>query len=308
MKSLRQQFADTMLEVGAHDEELVVMVGDISHGLLQPFARAYPGRYYNIGICEPTIVNMGAGLSKVGLTPVIHTIAPFLIERAYEQIKLDFGYQNLPVNLVSVGGAFDYSRLGCSHHCYADVSLVSHFKQANVVVPGSAVEFDSLFRQLYKENTINYFRLPDNPHGVDFKFSDIHLGKGIRVREGQDITLVTMGYHLKTALTVAESLSRENIAAEVLYYHTIKPFDHALLRLSAEKTRRVLSMEELSVHDGLFNQVLKSCTGLNYIQYRQIAVEDFVHGYGSFEYLCEKVGLSHEQVLVQAKQLVENVA
>ena len=100
MKKLRLEFADTMLEIGLNDPRLVVMVGDISHGILQPYAKACPGRYYNIGICEPTIVNMAAGLNKTGLIPVVHTIAPFITERSYEQIKLDFGYQNLSGNIV----------------------------------------------------------------------------------------------------------------------------------------------------------------------------------------------------------------
>ncbi|MFQ5737780.1 MAG: hypothetical protein ACE5JX_02125, partial [Acidobacteriota bacterium] len=100
-KSIRRQFADTMLAVGREDSNLVVLVGDISHFILQPFAQTCPGRYYNVGICEPTIVSMAAGLAKVGYTPVVHTIAPFLIERSFEQIKLDFCYQQLGGNLVT---------------------------------------------------------------------------------------------------------------------------------------------------------------------------------------------------------------
>ena len=91
MKKLRQVFADTMHELGSIDKNLVVMVGDISHGILQPFAKENPDRYFNIGICEPAMVNLASGFSKVGLNPVVHTIAPFLTERSYEQIKLDFG-------------------------------------------------------------------------------------------------------------------------------------------------------------------------------------------------------------------------
>ena len=304
MKSLRQQFADTMLDVGSSDYNLVVMVGDISHGILQPFAKEFPNRYYNIGICEPTIVNMGAGLSKVGLIPVLHTIAPFLIERSYEQIKLDYGYQKLPVNLISVGGSFDYAQLGCSHHSYADVSMMCHLKRANVFIPGSATEFDKLFKAVYKTDAINYFRLPNNPHGVDFDSTDIQYGKAIRVQKGSDITLVTMGFHLKTALEVADELSKIGKAAEVLYYHTIKPFDSELLKTSAQKTGSVLSIEELSEHDGIFNQVLKTCFGISNINLHQIAVNDFIHGYGGYDYLCEKVGLTMPQVFESAKKLL----
>ena len=132
MKKLRQQFADTCIKIGQNDQKLIVMVGDISHGILQPYENYSQRGIIISAFCEPSIVNMAAGLSHVGLIPVVHTIAPFIIERAYEQIKLDFGYQKLGINLISVGGAFDYSQLGCSHHCYADVSLMSHFKNSQI--------------------------------------------------------------------------------------------------------------------------------------------------------------------------------
>lgn len=301
MKKLRSEFADTMLEVGKADPHLVVMVGDISHGILQPYAKACPGRYYNVGICEPTIVNMAAGINKSGLVPVVHTIAPFIIERAYEQIKLDFGYQNLSINLVSVGGAFDYSQLGCSHHCYADVSLMSHFKRATVVFPASPIEFNVLFKKLYSNSGINYFRLPEYPHEVEFCSDEIHFGKGMKIKDGQDITIVCVGTQLKTAINSLELFKAHNIDAEILYYHTIKPFDMDLIKISASKTKHLLVAEELSAHDGVFNQVLKSCIEMNDIKFAQIAIDDFIHGYGTYQELCEQIGLSPSGFFTKAK-------
>lgn len=297
MKKLRLEFADTMLEVGPRDPRLVVMVGDISHGILQPFAKACPGRYYNIGICEPTIVNMAAGLNKTGLIPVLHTIAPFLIERAYEQIKLDFGYQNLNVNLVSVGGSFDYAQLGCSHHCYTDVSLLCHLKRSVVVMPSSPIEFNTLFKAVYANPTINYFRLPEVPHGVEFAASDIQVGKGIRAREGRDITIAAIGTQLRNALIAADQLVTKGVSAEVLYFHTIKPFDLELLRASVSKTRRLVTIEELSAHDGLYNLCLRSCVGLDGIRVSQLAVGDFIRGYGTYDELCASAGLTPETIV-----------
>ena len=137
-KSIRQQFADTMLAVGKKDTRLAVLVGDISHFLLKPFAAACPGRYYNIGICEPAMMSMAAGLAKAGLRPVVHTIAPFLVERSFEQMKLDFCYQGLGGSVVTLGSAFDYSNLGCSHHCYGDFALMKTLPGSQIVYPGSA--------------------------------------------------------------------------------------------------------------------------------------------------------------------------
>lgn len=305
MKKLRQEFADTMLEVGPQDPRLVVMVGDISHGILQPFAAACPNRYYNIGICEPTIVNMAAGLNKTGLIPVIHTIAPFITERAYEQIKLDLGYQMLSTNIVSVGGAFDYAQLGCSHHCYTDVSLISHLKRGVVLLPGSPAEFNKLFKEVYLNGMINYFRLPEHTHGIEFKPEDIRFGKGICVREGGDATIAVIGTQLRNAMIAAQILAEKGVFVDVLYFHTLKPFDAELLRTSVLKTRRFLTVEELSAHDGLYNLCLRACVGINDLGTEQIAIEDFVHGYGTYEELCSHVGMSPEGIIRSVLRLGE---
>lgn len=297
MKALRVEFADTMKEIGEKDEKLVVMVGDISHGILQTFAKACPGRYFNMGICEPTIVNMAAGVAKSGLIPVIHTIAPFIIERSYEQIKLDFGYQNHSGTFISVGSAFDYAQLGCSHHCYTDLSIMSHFKRAKVFFPASAVEFNTLFKAVYDQDGINYFRLTENPHGVEFNPADIRVGKGIRVRTGRDATIVAVGPQLRTALSASSILADKGMDAEVLYYHTIKPFDAELARESVEKTKRVLTIEEASEHGGVFDRVLRATAGIAGAKHSQMAIDDFIHGYGTYPQLCEKLGFTPQGIV-----------
>jgi len=291
------ELADTMVEVGTADPRLVVMVGDISHGILQPFATACPGRYFNVGICEPTIVNMAAGVAKTDLIPVVHTIAPFIIERGYEQIKLDFGYQKLGVNLVSVGSAFDYSQLGCSHHCYADISLISHFREAHIFFPGSPIEFNLLFKSVYQNGKINYFRLPERTHDYVLTPEQLQVGRAIQITSGEDLTIVVIGSQLKTALEALPKLKDMGIGAEILYYPTIKPFDEAAVRKSVSKTRRVLVIEEASAHDGIYTFVLKATRSLGSIEYSQIAIHDFIHQYGTYEELCDELGFSVEGII-----------
>lgn len=297
MKKIRQEFADTMLEVGLKDPKLVVMVGDISHGILQKFHQSCPGRYYNIGICEPSIVSMAAGVYKSGLIPVVHTIAPFIIERAYEQIKLDFGYQQYGVNLVAVGNAFDYSQLGCSHHCYADISLMKHFKRANIFFPSSPLEFNILFKKAYNNSQINYFRIPEYSHEVILNKDQIIVGKGIRIEEGRDFTVLAIGHHLKTALEAREILLSKNISLEVLYYPTIKPFDEHLVINSILKTKNIIVIEEASSSDGVFNYVLNATKNISGISYAHIAIDDFIHDYDTYDNLCSKHGFSAKNII-----------
>ena len=295
--SLRKTFVNTMLDIAESDANLVVIVGDISHGIFKPFRDKFPNRYYNIGISEPGMVNVAAGLSAKGISPVVHTIAPFLIERSYEQIKLDFAYQELGVNLVSVGGAFDYSKLGCSHHCYTDYSLIAQFENASVFFPGSDIEFELLFKSAYNNKQINYFRLTEFPHGIDFEPSQISIGKAIKVKEGSDLTIVTTGSALKRAVEAAKLLSVLGHSIEIIYCHSLKPFDSELIHESVKKTKKVITFEEISSQDGLFNLVNSSISGRFTYTIEQLAIKKFVRQYGTFDELCEASGLSTENLV-----------
>lgn len=289
--STRKAFADLMVELGAKDKNLVVMVGDISHGVLKNFAKKYSTRYFNIGICEPSMVNLAAGFSKVGLNPVVHTIAPFLIERSYEQIKLDFAYQKLGVNLVSIGSSFDYSKLGCSHHTYNDVSILSHFKDANIVIPGSPIEFNILFKKLYQNKNINYFRLSDFSHNIEIKKKLIKIGKGVKIKQGENLTIAVIGSELKNVIEACEFEENKNFTVEVIYFPMLKPFDNKIIQKSVSKTKNLLTVENLSDHDGLYSLCLKSLVGKKLNNIKQVAISDFIHDYGDFSYLQSKAGL-----------------
>jgi len=297
-KSLRQQFADTLTTIGKEDSGLVVMVGDISHGILKPLAEACPGRYYNIGILEPTMVSMGAGLAAAGLCPVIHTIAPFLIERSFEQIKLDFCYHKLSGNIVTVGSAYDYSNLGCTHHCYGDFALLKTLPGVQICFPASAVEFDQLFRQAYRNDLLTVYRMAGHPHPIEFDEADIVFGKAIKVQDGSDVTLIATGPQLRTALTARDKLSAKGISAEVLYVHTIRPLDIEFIRASVEKTRKVVVVEEHMRSGGLGDDVLRATYDIPGMKFHSVSIPDiFVTGYGTYEQLSESCGLTPEAIL-----------
>ncbi len=302
-KKMRQEFADTMLEIGQKDQNLVVLIGDISHFILQPFAKACPGRFYNIGICEPTIMNMAAGLAKVGFHPVVHTINPFLVERSFEQIKLDFGYQKLGVNIITVGSAFDYIKLGCTHHCYDDFALLKNVQGMQIMYPTTPVEFNTLFKAVYNNGMPKFFRIPEYQHGVEFTKEQIVFGKGIRVREGKDMTLIALGPQLKTALEAVPTLERQGISPEIIYLHTIKPFDADLVRRSVAKTKRCLVIEEHGMYGGVFDDVLRYCKDVQNVRYASLNIGDsFIHNYGTYEENCTKLGFSVEGIISKVKK------
>lgn len=302
---MRNIFAKTMFTVAAEDPLLTVMVGDISHGILKDMWTTYPERYANIGVCEPTMMSIAAGQAMAGLYPVVHTIAPFLIERSYEQIKLDFCYQQLGCSIVSVGSAFDYADLGCSHHCYNDYGILKVLPTMEVVYPASENEFIQLFRATYQNGRPTYFRLPGKKHGVSFADADIVFGKILRVREGKDLTIVALGPQLASAVAAAEMLEKQGISTDILYPHTIKPLDTEAILASAEKTKRVLVVEEHSIANGVGADVLALTHGMPGVRVDRLGIpEMFLRQYGEYQEHCNALGVTPEGVVSRATALL----
>ena len=181
---MRAEFAKLCHEVVQSDSKSVVMIGDISHFLLRETEQIVPDRFYNIGICEQSMVGMASGMAIEGMRPIIHTISPFLVERAFEQIKNDIGYQNTEVTIVTVGGTYDYADLGCTHHCYGDIAMMRLIPNMQVFEPSSPVEFRKLFKDTWKNGHPKYFRLTKEQHSqqIDVTPGDLEI-----VRESKDI-------------------------------------------------------------------------------------------------------------------------
>src|SRR3990167_9882491 len=184
---MRKQFVKTIEEILPEDERLVLLLGDIGvFGFSNSLIR-FPDRVYNIGILEQSTIGLAAGLAMQGLIPVVHTIAPFATERCFEQIKDDFGYQKLGGNIVSVGASYDYASLGCTHHCPADVNILINIPGMEIVVPGTAEEFDTLFKESYNNGNITYFRLSERKNQTEVK---VKFGKANVIKKGKLATVI----------------------------------------------------------------------------------------------------------------------
>lgn len=265
-----------MLDLAARDDRLVLIFGDISVFLFREFAARFPARFYNAGICENTLVGIAAGLSAQGFHPVVHTIAPFVTERSYEQIKLDMCYNGFGGNIVSCGGSFDYAWDGATHHCYTDMAILRLLPGMEVVQPGSRKEFDTLLRSQYNNGRPTYFRMAVDEHGEHFP---IVFGKGVVVRDaGANVTVMTAGPILGNVLKGCEDIS-----VNIVYFHTIKPFDGGVLE-------RFRHTRALVVHDafGLYEAVCET-PDLS-VKYHGLP-DRFCCSYGKLEDIREEIGL-----------------
>jgi transketolase len=174
---MRNQFIKTVTELFNKNKKIFLILGDIGVFGFQNLLKKKPSRALNIGILEQATISFAAGLSKIGFVPVVHTIATFMVDRAFEQLKLDFGYQKLNGNFISVGGSYDYAALGCSHHCPEDINLMKNIPTMQIVVPGNSFEFNQLFNQSYQRKLPKYFRLgsEENKLNLNVKFGKANI-------------------------------------------------------------------------------------------------------------------------------------
>ena len=206
-----------MQEILYADERVVLLLGDIGVFGFREELKVLPTRTYNIGILEQSTIGIAAGMSSGGLIPFVHTIAPFIVERAFEQLKIDFGYQELNGNFISVGGSYDYAALGCTHHCPADISLMTSIPNMEITIPGTALELDSLIKQTYNDGKPTYTRISETQHNENIP---VKFGCANVIKEGTTATIVCFGSMLKQVMKATK-----NMDVTVLYYSTIVPFD-----------------------------------------------------------------------------------
>lgn len=231
---MRTQMASTIVDLLDVDPRLFVVLADISEDSFGHASRRHPDRVLNVGIMEQTMVSLAAGTALEGFIPVCHSIVPFVVERPFEQIKDDFCYQGLGGNFVSIGASYDYSTHGMTHHGPGDVAILRTLPGMQIVVPGTAAEFDRLFRQAYANGSPTYFRTSLGQNADD---RDVSFGRLEIVRTGGLATVVAAGPVLDATLAAVQGLD-----VTVLYGTTLAPFDAETLR-AMTPTRSVVLVE-----------------------------------------------------------------
>lgn len=307
MKNLRKVFADTVLEIGKKDKKVVVVVGDISHGIFKPFREKFPKRYFNIGILEQAMISVCAGFNKVGLIPIIHTISSFLIERTFEQIKLDFGYQRMSGNFVSVGSTFDYAALGCTHHCYNDFMLFKTLENSEIFYPGSENEFKTQLKTSYANNKITLYRITAHPHNYQIKTHKNTIHKLHKLNNGSKLTIICTAPLLKSVNNILLKNSFLKKKIDLLYVNSIKPFDFKGLEKSLKKTKKILVIEDHLEMGGISEEVKKSCMKLKISNASFMTIKNkFIRSYGTYNDIIEKIYLDEKSIKRKILKIMKN--
>lgn len=282
---MRKQLIKTVEKILEKDSYSVLLLGDIGVFGFRNSLQKYPDRVYNIGILEQSTIGLSAGLSKTNLIPIVHTIAPFIVERSLEQLKIDFGYQKLNGNFVSIGASYDYAALGPTHHCPADIQLIKTIPNFQIIVPGNSKEFDLLFNSTYNNSSPTYYRLSEYEHTQNI---DVEFGKANLIKNGSKATIICVGDMLDRVIQ-----STRDLDVTILYYTTLEPFDNQILLDNFNEN--IIIVEQF--YEGSLNyDVSKSLEGKNYCLYNIGMKREFLVNYGKKEEHDINLGLDLESL------------
>jgi len=259
MNSMTSEFYTTAEHVLAKDERTIVILGVSGVGICVDLSKKFPGRFLDAGIMEQAVIGIASGMSVAGMIPIVYGQSAFIIERAYEQLKVDFGYQKLNGNFVVYGGSTEFGVLGATHCCPAALSVLSMIPGMEIVVPGRPDEFTALFMEAYDNGSPTVYR---TSRFCNTYKEPVTFGRANIVKKGSRATVLAVGLMLELAM---QALAEEDVT--ILYYTTVAPFDEATLQSNLVNNR--LLVMEPSYRGGILPQISKALHG-------QLVKMDFV--------------------------------
>nr|WP_321306321.1 transketolase C-terminal domain-containing protein [uncultured Sphaerochaeta sp.] len=300
--AMRDAFGKKLAELGATHPELVVFDADVSSSTKSAyFGKAFPDRFYNVGVAEANMVDIAAGMATAGYHPVVNAFAIFLALKATDQIRNTLCYNNLPVIIAGAYGGLSDSFDGASHQAITDIAIMRALPNMQVIVPGDAKQAEQALEYALKQKGPVYIRLNRNAM-PDLPASDT-IGT-VCTASGSDVTIAANGITASFANEAAALLQKEGIKAEVLSVPVVKPLDVQTLKESVAKTGKLLCVEEHVLAGGFSSAVSEAFMkeGIS-CRFDAIGIEDVFTETGPYEPLLAKYGISAENIAERAKKL-----
>lgn len=257
--STSEVYGKTLVELGAKHKEIVALTADLAQSTkIGMFGKAYPDRFFNVGIAEQNMMGMAAGFAKAGMVAFVSSFSVFTSLRCADQVHSDVCYQNVNVKIIATHSGTSFGQGGSTHHAIEDIAVVRSFVNMTVIVPADGIETANAVNAAYETPGPFYIRIN---RGFDNVFYDkpdygFKVGKAVTVSEGTDCTIIACGSCVYQAREAARMLDSEyGIKARVLNMHTIKPIDKEAIIAAVKDTRRIITVEDHSVIGGLGSAV-----------------------------------------------------
>ena len=305
-RPMREIFGETVAELADEDPRIVMLDGDVgSSTRADIFEKAHPDRYFQMGIAEQNMMGVAAGLATMGLIPFISTFVSFAVVRPLDQIRVLIAQTGLNVKITPGYAGLFTGQTGMSHIIVDDMSIMRAMPGMVTVSPADDVEARQVLRWAAAYDGPCYVRLVRDAtarfFGDDYRFE---FGRAVTVRDGRDVTLISTGTQLPRVVEAADLLAAGGIDAHVVHVPTIKPLDVGAIVAAAQRTGRVITVEEHSVIGGLGGAVAEALAEHHPTLVNRIGFQDIYPESGPNDALLEIYGLSAPRVADQVRRIL----
>lgn len=307
-KATRESFGEALCEIAKINDKVIVLDADLAAATKTSiFKKAYPDRFIDCGIAECDMVGISAGLATCGKIPFCASFAMFSAGRAFEQVRNSVAYPKLNVKIVGSHAGISVGEDGATHQCCEDIALMRVIPNMVVLNPADHYEMIAAVKAAAEYYGPVYIRLgrlaiesfndPDN----GYKFE---IGKGITLREGNDITVIATGLAVGEAIKAVDELKESGINARLINIHTIKPLDKELIIKAAKETGKIVTVEEHSVIGGLGESVASVLAQEYPVPVKMIGINDRFGYSGPAKELLKIFGISQENIISTVKDFI----
>ncbi|SES80629.1 transketolase family protein [Anaerobranca gottschalkii] len=302
----RDAYGKALVELGRNNKDIVVLDADLSKSTKTAnFYKEFPERFFNVGIAEADLMGTAAGLATAGKIPFTSTFAIFATGRAYDQIRNSIAYPKLNVKIAATHAGLTVGEDGATHQALEDIALMRAIPNMTVIVPADGPETEKAVKAAAEMEGPVYIRLGRaGVPVINDETYNFQIGKGVVLKEGNDVTIVATGIMVSQSLEGAEILEKEGISVEVINIHTIKPIDKDLLIKSAAKTGAVVTAEEHNIFGGLGSAVCEVLAQHQPVPVEFVGVEDTFGESGTPDALLKKYRLTPDNIVEKVKKVI----
>jgi len=303
----RTAFGEVLLEIAKERKDVVVLDADVATSTKTSlFKEAFPNRFFEMGIAEQNMMGVAAGMASTQkIIPFAVTFAVFATKRVCDQVSISIAYPKLNVKIVGSYGGIPTGKAGATHQAFEDIAIMRAMPNMTIIVPVDTIEMKQAVKACVEYNGPVYLRCIrcDTPVIFDENYK-FEWNKGVTLRDGKDITIVSTGMMSSGALAAINILKNEGISVRLIHIHTIKPIDKEILIKAAKETNCVITLGNHSIIGGLGSTVAEVLSENYPTLMKRIGINDTFGESGALDDLFRKYGLNVENIVKEVKELI----
>jgi len=305
--AMRDAYCQTLMELAEKNSNIVALDADLMSSMgMVPFWKAYPERTFNVGIQEANMMGIAAGLSATGKIPFAHSFGPFATRRCFDQVFMSCAYAKLNVRIIGSDPGVTAAYNGGTHMPFEDMGIMRNIPEITILEPVDTVMLKDLVRQTAGMYGIFYIRLlRKNAVKIYEEGSSFEIGKAVKLRDGNDATIIATGIMVEEALKAAKKLQDQGISVRVLNMFTLKPIDKEAIIAAAKETGAIVTAENHNIINGLGSAVAEVLSENCPAPLERVGVQDLFGEVGPENYLRERFGLTADNIVEKVQKALQ---